>query len=112
MESFLIVPRESNMLILFLYGSVPNIKGSKILLLWFEASPVVGSIFTKLIPEGTLKGILFLFWNRNTYYELFELEKLLVSTPYIIIRAYVIYNFIKYYWFIPRTIYKIAAYIF
>ena len=24
-----------------------------------------------------LIGILFLFWNRNTYYELFELEKLL-----------------------------------
>ena len=62
MELLLIEPKESSILRFFeLYGSVPMMKGSKILLFLFDGRPVLGSILTKLIPEGILKGILFQF---------------------------------------------------
>ena len=54
------LPRLSRTFMVFPNGSVPTMYGSKILFLAFEANPVLGSILTKLIPEGTLNGTLFL----------------------------------------------------
>ena len=45
--------------IFWLNGSVPIIKGSKILFSSFDGKPELGSIATKFMPEGTRKGILF-----------------------------------------------------
>ena len=58
----LIMPNESKILISsFVQGSDPSKNASIILSLSLEGSPVLLSIVTKLKPEGTLKGILFLF---------------------------------------------------
>ncbi len=42
------------------YGSEPRTKGSLILPSSFDIIPLLGSILTKLIPEGILNGFLFL----------------------------------------------------
>ena len=60
MESLLKFSRPSIIVILPENGSEPIIKGSTILLFLFETIPLFGSILTKLIPDGTLNGFLFL----------------------------------------------------
>ena len=60
MESLLKFSSPSIILMLSKYGSDPKIKGSTILPFWSDTLPLLGSILTKLIPEGILNGFLFL----------------------------------------------------
>ena len=57
MVSLFIEPKSSSLLMLLLKGSVPMIKASNIPSFDLVCKPVLGSIFTKLIPEGILNGI-------------------------------------------------------
>ncbi len=60
MELLLKFSNPSIMFIFPEYGSEPSIKGSLILPSSFDIIPLLGSILTKLIPEGILNGFLFL----------------------------------------------------
>ena len=59
MELLLKFSNPSIILILSKYGSDPRIKGSTILPCWLDTVPLLGSILTKLIPDGILNGFLF-----------------------------------------------------
>ena len=61
MELLLIFSRSSIILIFPENGSEPKINGSLILPFLFEITPLLGSILTKLIPDGILNGVLFSF---------------------------------------------------
>ena len=60
MELLLKFSNPSIILMFCEYGSEPSIKGSTMLSSFVDTLPLLGSILTKLIPEGILNGFLFL----------------------------------------------------